>query len=183
MISAADDDSKLIQLLKQSDENALRVLLSRYIEPLTRFAHSVVGSLDVAEEIVQRVVVRLWENRANLDTERSIKAYLYRAVKNEGLKEYRSNRVRSTYIKTVQLESFLDEQSKGFRSAENDSLTRLTIAEAIENLSERRMIAVRLRYESDMSYQEMGEIMGISPAAAMQLTLRALDDLRILIEV
>jgi len=175
-------DRALVLRIKTGDIDAFKTLVDAYLEPLTRFASVLVGVLDVAEDMTQRVLIRVWEHREALDPERSIRAYLYQAIRNEGLKEHRSLEVRRRYQ-----EFSLTEDAAGTGAAvpspETATIAKVAVDAAIKRLPPRRQLAIRLRFEEDLSYPEMGEVMGISAAAAMQLTLRALDDLRIIFRV
>src|SRR5690606_40679928 len=50
-----------------------------------------------AEEMVQRVFVTLWNKCERLTIESSLKAYLYRAVRNECLNYLKHQKVRAAY--------------------------------------------------------------------------------------
>ncbi len=170
-------DRSLVLRIKTGELEAFRVLVDTYLEPLTRFASVLVGALDVAEDITQRVMIRVWEHREMLDAERSIRAYLYQAIRNEGLKEHRSLEVRLRYQASSMAEADAGEEM-AVPSPETATIAKVAVEAAIERLPPRRQLAIRLRFEEDLSYQEMGEVMGISAAAAMQVTLRAIDDMR-----
>jgi RNA polymerase sigma factor, sigma-70 family len=49
---------------------------------------------------------------------------------------------------------------------------------AVRELSQRHRAVVALRYGADLSYREVGQALGISDAAALMATRRALDNLR-----
>ncbi len=175
-------DSALVIRVRAGDADAFKALVDAYLESLTRFASVLVGVLDVAEDIAQRVLIRVWENREALDVERSIRAYLYQAIRNEALKEHRSLEVRRRYQEYSATELGVGLEAS-VPSAEVAMITRVAVDAAIGKLPARRQLAIRLRFEEDLSYSEIGESMGISAAAAMQLTLRALDDLRAIFRV
>lgn len=171
-------DSALASRIRTGDIEAFRTLVDLYIEPLTRFASSIAGPLDVAEDITQRVFIHVWEHRETVDPARSIRAYLYQAVRNECLKEQRFLDVRTRHRDTIQAEADAGSIQGTVPSFESVTIAKVSVDAAIEQLPPRRGQAIRLRYEEELSYGEIGEVMGISEAAAMQLTLRALDDLR-----
>ncbi len=60
-----------------------------YCQPLINFAPRYVGELETAENLVQDVFLRIWENRPQLNSDLNIKTYLYTAVKNQAFKHLR----------------------------------------------------------------------------------------------
>ena len=70
MNHAVEDLSLLNALRQEEDGNAFDHLFRRYYPMLCAYAHRLV-SLEDAEEIVQEVMLWLWENRGNLIIESS----------------------------------------------------------------------------------------------------------------
>jgi RNA polymerase sigma-70 factor (ECF subfamily) len=59
-----------------------------------------------------------------------------------------------------------------------DELTRDEVLEAVRALSSRHRAVVALRFGADLSYRGVGQALGISEAAALMTTRRALSNLR-----
>ena len=76
------DVNQLVQDLKKGYEPAFDYLFTTRYEDLCRFARAFVGSYDVAEDIVQDVFVRIWENNLKISSDISLDSYLYVAVRN-----------------------------------------------------------------------------------------------------
>ena len=71
------EDLSLLNALRQGDGNAFDHLFRRYYPMLCAYAHRLV-SLEDAEEIVQEVMLWLWENRGDLIIESSLNQYLFK---------------------------------------------------------------------------------------------------------
>ena len=69
--------------LKTGDEEAFNFIFNNYYEGLVLFALGFINDRDQAEEIVQGVFVKIWENHKALDIKTSIKSYLLKAVQNK----------------------------------------------------------------------------------------------------
>lgn len=74
------DDSVLLSLLHNSDKNAYKQLFIKYFSPLTEYASQFVSD-DDAEELVQELMLYIWENREELFIEKSLKSYLFAAIR------------------------------------------------------------------------------------------------------
>ena len=78
------------------DKAQFEELFRNHFSYLCNFARQYVGDADAAQDICQKVFIRLWERRADMDVTKSIKSYLFTAVKNRSLnyirdhKKYRS---------------------------------------------------------------------------------------------
>ena len=71
------EDLSLFNALRQGDGNSFDHLFRRYYPMLCAYAHRLV-SLEDAEEIVQEVMLWLWENRGDLIIESSLNQYLFK---------------------------------------------------------------------------------------------------------
>src|SRR6266446_2322272 len=69
------DDERLIALIRAGDLSAFETVFRMYTESLCTFAQYVVGSRDIAAEIVQDVFLRIWQGREDVVIQQSIKAY------------------------------------------------------------------------------------------------------------
>lgn len=65
--------------------------------PLMRLAISKTNNREIAEELVQNSFVKLYEHKTYIETNTSIRAYLFVILKNQVLNHYRSQLVRDKY--------------------------------------------------------------------------------------
>lgn len=167
----------LVARLGQGDPDAFTRIMTQFIEPLTRFAWSLLRSRDAAEDVVQQVFVELWERRESAQPQ-SLKPYLYRAVRNRVLNEHRAGRVRERHISEIQSRASSDPTLSSTGNPEEHLLTTQEFRTAMAQLGERRRLAVRLRVEEEMTHNEIADVLGISAAAAQSLVSRGLTELR-----
>jgi RNA polymerase sigma-70 factor, ECF subfamily len=98
LIVKQDNDQHLLTALQQGDETAFDALFRKWYEPLVRYAATMAdGDVDEAEDLVQQVFVKFWEQREALVVQYSTKAYLYRMVHNRALNRMRSFRAKERY--------------------------------------------------------------------------------------
>lgn len=171
-------DAELVTQLRAGDPRALTALVEEYIDALVRFAYYLLGSEDAAKDVVQDVFVRIWEQPGALDPTRSIKRYLYAAVRNHAFDQRKHEAVRTRHREATLAAAAVDSSLLETPSRENVILSEATVQAAIGKLSERRQEAVRLRIQEQLTHAEIGQILGISTAAAERLVQRALDDLQ-----
>lgn len=73
-------DSQLIDSLKQGNEAAIAEIYTRYWQKLLAIAYNHLKDKALAEEVVQEVLIKLWDRRAQLQIQ-SLPDYLATAVK------------------------------------------------------------------------------------------------------
>jgi RNA polymerase sigma-70 factor (ECF subfamily) len=79
-----DDDRMLLLQVRQGNEKAYEALFVKYYSPLCEFACQYLQDAD-SEELVQDLMLHLWEAREVIVIESSLKSYLFTAVKHRCL--------------------------------------------------------------------------------------------------
>lgn len=74
------------------DKRQFEQLFKSHFAYLCNFANQYVHDKDAAQDICQKVFIRLWEKRADMDISQSIKSYLFTSVKNRCLNYIRDNK-------------------------------------------------------------------------------------------
>jgi RNA polymerase sigma-70 factor, ECF subfamily len=169
------DERALVRRLAAGDETALTVITDWLWTPLAAFAYRLVEDRDIATDIAQEALVRLWERRGR-ELQRSLRAFLFQVTRNLALDHLKSRRTR---------ERLLNARESGYATApaEPDEMLerehlRERVQRAIQELPERRREVFSLTYLQGFSYAEVGEIMGISPKTVHNQMSAALSQLR-----
>ncbi len=153
------DANNLLQAIQKGDESAFDTLFRAFYAPLCHYAGSLTdGDMDEAEDVVQQVFVKLWEQRAVFDVQWSVKAYLYKMVYNRCLNRLRDNRIREQYKKhnADQLERGHEQQPGGETElGERIQKALLTLP------TECRRVFELSRFE-ELKYREIADLLGIS---------------------
>jgi RNA polymerase sigma-70 factor (ECF subfamily) len=167
-----------IEAVQCGDERAFRHIFDVYYEDLCRFAIKYVDSKEQTEDLVQDVFLNIWERRDAWTVRQSLKAYLYRAVRNRALNHIRR---RGTVQNAKVHVRHLLEETASVPTA-SDSLREKELHEAAEDainqLPERRRTAFLLHRRNDFTYKEVAEIMEITPKTVENHIGRALKTLR-----
>ena len=71
-----ESDQSLLDALIKGEETAFEKIYKSYFALLQNYSASIVGDSEAALEIIQNIFVALWENRKNLDREKSLRNYL-----------------------------------------------------------------------------------------------------------
>jgi RNA polymerase sigma-70 factor (ECF subfamily) len=85
-------DTELGNRIVSGDKKAFRALYDRYHAQMYYIAKKYVKKSTIAEDAVQDVFIRFWENRENIDESKSVKGFLFVMLKNHLLNVLRKNK-------------------------------------------------------------------------------------------
>lgn len=190
------DESELALRIRAGDESACEALYRAYRTPLWRFAYSYVRSPEVAEELVQEVFLALWRSRAEAGTRGSIRTWLYAGVRNQALNHLRHERIvarlderaervsengndTSGAERTIAMGAPAPDAHSTIEASEIDD----AVMRAIAALSERRRVAMTLRWKHDMPASEIAKVLDTTPESVRVLLTRARQDLSALLAI
>ena len=132
----------------------------RMFQPmLVRYAATMLYAQEDAREVVQEVFIKIWQKRDSLEFGTDLKAYLYRAVRNQAL-----NRISRNKMETVPLDEQIFVQADDRRDEDEPKQQMLRrIHKQIGLLpAKAREIFLMSRMEG-LSHAEIAEILEISP--------------------
>ena len=98
-------DQTLVQLLQKGDVAAFDSLFEVYSPKLFGFALKYFKNESDAEELVQEVFVKVWENRGALKSDLSFKSYLFTIALNQIRKYFNKKATSLRYLETLQIET------------------------------------------------------------------------------
>jgi RNA polymerase sigma-70 factor (ECF subfamily) len=93
------DEARLIEQLREGQEQAFESIFRQYYRPLTLFAVKYLGDLEEAKEVVQEFFIRLWSKHQTVDIRVSLKTYLYQGVRNACLNFIEADRVKQKHLR------------------------------------------------------------------------------------
>lgn len=131
-------------------------LYNTYYNELLRYACAATGSLPKAEDLVQEVFVKALQNAATLlDLGKSQKrAWLYRALKNLMVDQFRRQQVEDAYTAGLHLDDAVRDED-GYGSAEVQLL--------LSRLPEPDRSLFRLRYLEGYNASELAQLFHLPP--------------------
>lgn len=170
-------DSALVNLLRQGDANAFEKLFFSFADRIYYFALRYMRNQHDAEEIVQEVFVKLWENRENLNLELSFSGYLFTIARNTIFNQNRKKVNEQAYHDYVRnyIETYSCKTEDDLIYADIKSL----IDKVVEELPPQRKLIYKLSRESGLSYREIAQQLNLSERtveAHIRLALKTLTE-------
>ena len=173
----AENDHNLIQGLVAGHEESYNTLYNEYYLVLTVFAKNYLGDIDLAREVVQDMFVRLYESRDLLKAVDSIKAYLYKSIKNSCLNYIKSNKIHNKHKENIRIEL----SRTGYDILEDIEKSELEhrIFQIVSELPEKCQQIFRMSRVDGLKNEEIAREFNISKRTVETQISKALKKLRI----
>jgi RNA polymerase sigma-70 factor, ECF subfamily len=155
-------------------------LFNELYPALCRCAIQFVRIPEIAEDIVQEQFVDLWEKRESLIIHTSLKAYLYKSVKNKSIDYLRSKFAKIQFVQE-EFSHNLREESNPLKIMEEQELDS-AITEAIEELPEKCYTVFSLSRFGDLTNRQIAEELRISEKTVENQITIAIKKIRLSIE-
>lgn len=166
----------LVARIRAGDEGAFEAMFRAYYDPLCRYVAAYLGSRDAAEDAVQAVFVRVWEDRARWAVS-DLGHYLYAAVRRRAISQVRRIAVRRRAAPLLVLAEIGAGGTTPDAEFEAGELWR-RVERALDTLPPRTRAAFVLSRRDGLSYREVASRMDISPKTVGVHIGRALAALR-----
>jgi len=166
-----------LQLLRVGNHKAFEDLFETYFESLSRYAFSILRDSDEAQDVVQKVFCKLWDQRKELEIKTSIKSYLYRIVHNESLNfiNQRTNRAEINR----EISSYNDDATDSVNEQVLASDLQLAINKALDDLPPQCRKVFEMSRMEQKSYSEIAQSLAISVNTVENHISKALRQLRV----
>ena len=170
-----------IRLIRSGDEKAFETVYRLYANNLYIVAKSYVQDDFIAQEIVQKIFIRLWDKRKELDIRSNVNGYLFMMVKNKCLDYLRKPR------KVISIDGQWEQKERDihFYALQDDGASRLIkselemrIQEGIELLPDAcKAVFLKTKIEG-MKYREAAKELNISVKTVESHMSKALRHMR-----
>ncbi|HTZ60945.1 MAG TPA: RNA polymerase sigma factor [Acidobacteriaceae bacterium] len=183
LTAGVDSDARQIALgLRQRDLSLLDALVERYQYRLVRYLIYVLGRRDLVDDLVQETWLRVLERGSSYDGRSRFEPWLFAIARNLAIDHLRGRRV-------VSLDTNDDEKREGLREGPASdapspfALAARTedaqaLAHSLQTLEPNYREALVLRFQEELSLQEISVVTGAPVSTISSRIHRGLDMLR-----
>lgn len=132
----------------------LERVIEEYQDRLFSFAFFRVGSFDVAQDIVQDVFFKFFNENSRLDRVASIKSYLYRAILNRCI-DYRRTHRQMLCLDAIRELAVPQEEKQFYEEF-------ISIEELLRELPDEQAEILRLHFTDNMPFVDIASLMELS---------------------
>ena len=148
-------DSSLVIETLNGDREAFGRLVEKYERRIFNLAFRICGDYEDAMDVTQTVFVKAFERLETFDPSRKFFSWLYRMGVNESLNQVKRQR-RIVHIE-FDPPSYAPGPEQQIIREESNGL----VQSALKKLGEDQRVAIILRHFVDLSYRQMGDVLGI----------------------
>ena len=153
-------EQQVLSTLKEGSENAFEMVFRTYYRPLCQYAYSFLNDKDEAEEVVQTAFINIWDKRDQVEIQTSLKAYLYRIVRNSCLNVIKHEKVKQQHVAHEMV--YAEASHEGVSQSVISSELEERIAEAMKALPEQCRLVFQLSRFEELKYSEIADQLNIS---------------------
>ncbi|HZH73999.1 MAG TPA: sigma-70 family RNA polymerase sigma factor [Mariniphaga sp.] len=174
------DHQGLFSKFIEGDKEAFSFFYEFYINDLYAYGISLGGEKEVVKDAIQDIFLKVYFEEKKYSSVDHFKYFLLKSLKNRLYNFYKSKAVSSTTdiseevlnfsITTTVLDKIIEEEDRVIIKQQVDDL--------LLKLTSRQKEAIYLRYIQELEYEEIAEIMDITPHAARKLISRSMKRLR-----
>ena len=169
-------DSEIIWRIRQGDIEQFETLFRSSYVSLVKYARTLIKDKDTAEEIVQDLFFRLWQDKEKIKIESSLNGYLFRSVHNRCLHHIEHLKVVERHSQEMRPETY--ESPENPADVLQYKELQAKIARILERLPERcGKIFMMNRFEG-LKYSEIAERLSLSIKTVEANMGRALKEFR-----
>ena len=160
-LTPVKNEAELLALVAKGDERAFTELFDAYYRQLGEYVYKLTESIEVTEEIVQDVFIKIWLKRETLPGLDNFSYYLFILSKNQTLNHLRkkaNDKVRQLeWLKQFEEEAYMPDDTPVIEEY------RSLIDDAIEKLPPQQKKVYKMSREERLKHEEIAKILDISP--------------------
>ncbi len=155
-----DTNDRLVAFLQQGDKLAFKILFEKYGTQVYQFSLRYLREKNDAEDLLNEVFLKIWENRHLLKTNYSFQSYLFTIAYNNIRQRFLKRNREEKYIRIFAEEYLLD----SLKEEDHIDYLKFTkeINAIIELLPPRRKEIFNLNFKEGLKNREISEELGLS---------------------
>ena len=169
-------EREIVEKVAKGDHQAFRIVFDQYKDVLYGYSYKLTKSTVLAEEAVQEVFLKFWQNRRDLNPDLSVKAYLYKITKNHLFNMLRN----AVYDHKLKQQLFYNRQNTHYSIEDQLVYHDLETIKnkAIANLPPKMQQIFQMSRIQGLSHQEIAHQLGISQHTVKDQIVKALKSIK-----
>ncbi|MDL2319597.1 sigma-70 family RNA polymerase sigma factor [Alistipes sp. OttesenSCG-928-B03] len=172
-----DINDVLFDLFSRGDEEAFAEVYRSYYNDMFSYGLSLGLNRDLLRDVIHDIFYKIYLDRGKFTSTRHLKFYMLKSVRNaiyDVAKRVKNSELSDEHMSFSLKVDVLDD----IIGEEDREQVRLTVERLLGVLTDRQREAIFLRYMKGLEYDEIGEMLGLSPHAVRKLVSRAMGKLK-----
>ncbi len=154
--------------LKAGDTNAFGQVSTRYYRLLFDYGRKFTTDRELIKDVIQDVLLLIWQKREQIDTNENVKLYLLKIVRNRLYKELQKQQLRASEDYFDGLEATDSEEAQIILTESTQSILA-KLNQHLKNLPKRQQEVLFLKFYEDLNNDEIAEVMHINRQSVANL--------------
>jgi len=172
------DQASLWQRFKKGDKNSLKTIYEEHIDALFLFGKKLCTDDEQVWDYIHDLFVYVWESREKLGDPVVIRAYLLKSLRNRIIDDFRKNKKVNLNADISMVRDTDMSREDEWVAFETSTQQSEKLGLALKALTDRQREVIYLKFNQNMSYEEIGDILGINYQSIRNLAHRAITELR-----
>lgn len=163
---------------KFGDRASFEIIYNEFAEVLFAYGSRITSDKELLKDCIQDVFVDIYQYGSELRNPESLEFYLFKTLKRNiirRLKKDRSTQLTDGNITTFELNFNLEEE---IIREEKESKRLYRLQELLQSLNSTQRELLFLKFNSGMSYPEIGKLLDLKPDTIKKQVYRLINDLR-----
>jgi len=157
-------DKEILTLIARDPRQGFKCLMNRYKEPVYWHIRRLVVAHEDAQDATQETFVRIYKALTTFHGEpTAFKSWIYRIATNEALRLVNQRHSENVSLDDTPAEAW---NLMADEYVDYSDLEAVRLQQAIHALPTKQQLAFNLRYYSEMSYDEIAQVMDSTPDSA-----------------
>lgn len=169
------DEAELLLRLKSGDQQAFELIFKKFYGALCFFSTRLTSDRAAAEEIVQDILLKLWNKRSDFNQFNELKAFLYISTRNACLNYLDKENRKLRRFKTLDIKEALE---PGIVNEIIYTEVLREISTEISLLPEQCGKIIRMIFEEELKPREIAEKLHITVSTVYNQKMRGLSILK-----
>jgi RNA polymerase sigma-70 factor (ECF subfamily) len=174
-------EARLVAEALAGSQSAFEQIVGRYQRPVISLIARMVGDRSVAEELAQECFIKAFRNLRSFDVTRRLSAWLFRIAHNTALDWLRKARPALVSLDDDASEDGPPRALAAVAPPAPDPVERAALGAALQAaMAALRPVyraAIALRYDEDLPFDEIGDVLGVPEVTARTYVHRARKEL------
>lgn len=162
-------ESRIVVLLSQQDKQAIRLIFKYYSAALLNIIIKIVGDKPMSEEVLQQVLMKVWQNSKEYDSSKAgLYSWLVAISRNAALDKRKTRDFKDSQTSKMAAEVVTLENKAG----QDNNLEKLMAQQLLEQLPEKYRVLIDMSFFEGYSHQEIADKLEV-PIGTVKTRIRA----------
>jgi len=157
-------DAELVELVLAGEQDAFAMLVERYKDAVQNLAYRMLSNATEAEDVTQEVFVRAYTQLATYKSAHKFSTWLLSIASHLAIDQLRRRRFLALPLEDVPFLEWIADLGVGPEQSALEGEQQDEIQAYLQRLPSKYRAVIVLRYWYDLSYEEIGTALNLTPA-------------------